>query len=197
MTRQVDGEKGEAEGHGHRVPCVGVLGPAVKEHQFGWFGAPDEGADLAAGLHIDRDPGYGRRAVVRKAELLCIPWNSPNSSYSTRRTDEHSPTPAGSHVNSREFTKREQTTEPAPVHDHRCRDRRRGCRRWDRPGRPPKRGPRLFSTRWPPSRSLTHLPPRPCAPWAGRPSGCQVHGLSPGCPLAPTCCPASTTSLSS
>jgi hypothetical protein len=63
VAGQVDGQERAPERQRHRVPRVGVLGPAVDEHDFGRPVAPHEAAHRAPAGEVDLRATDGRRAV--------------------------------------------------------------------------------------------------------------------------------------
>ena len=87
VAGKVDRDERAAQRQRHRVPRVRVLRAAVQEHELGIGVAPDERAQVPAGLDLDLTPGapsggpsYGR------PNSSAFSWNIENSSYGTRST---------------------------------------------------------------------------------------------------------------
>ncbi len=64
MPREVDRQEGPAQGQRHRVPGVGVLRPAVHEHELGWAAAPEQAGDRPTGRDLDVHAPHVGRPVV-------------------------------------------------------------------------------------------------------------------------------------
>ena len=79
VAGQVDGDERPPERHRHRVPGVGVLRPAVEEHQLRLGAPPDQGAEATAPAP-PRRAGAARWAARRRA------GRTPRRSRGTART---------------------------------------------------------------------------------------------------------------
>ncbi len=66
---EIDGHQRPAERQRHRVPGVGVLGPAVQQDQFRRGVAPDQRAQPPVGSDLHEHAAYDWRAFVGDAEL--------------------------------------------------------------------------------------------------------------------------------
>ncbi len=69
---QVDGHEGPVEGQRHRVPGVGVLAAAVKEHCFGRSRPPYQRAHRSARFDLDELPPHRGRAVPGQPDLAGV-----------------------------------------------------------------------------------------------------------------------------
>ncbi len=74
---EVDRQQRPPEGQGHGVPGVGVLGPAVHQHQLGRAAAPEQARDRPAGRDLHVDPAHRGRPVVGQAVLARVLVEQP------------------------------------------------------------------------------------------------------------------------
>ena len=72
VAGQVRCQQRSLEGHGHRVPGVGVLRATVQEHELGGVLSPDERTELPARRQLHRLPAHRRGAAVGEVELLGV-----------------------------------------------------------------------------------------------------------------------------
>ncbi len=66
-----------AEPEGHGVPRMGVLGPAVHEHDFGIARPPDQHRELQPRRQVDELAAHGRRIIEGDVVLGCVLVEQP------------------------------------------------------------------------------------------------------------------------
>ena len=80
VARQVNREQRSIHGESHGVPGVGILRPAVDEHQLRRPRAPHKTRDPSPGRDLDLDPAHRWRAGVGDGVFGRILSEQPESS---------------------------------------------------------------------------------------------------------------------